>query len=183
MGVNMKRIVSIVGVITLLVFLMGAVLETNRFTWNAGTVVDTDDSLLNASATTMTKANISSTNVFEADSKMNAIEVCWTTGAAGDNALCWIFAARTNGDIVPVWTGTIECTSANTEFTSTDGRYYVDSVTSTTSYWPTTISEVNAAGADYTSRIILDTCGYKYFIFQYTGFTGTESVKQYVSGY
>lgn len=182
MGVKMKRFASLFGVVIVLVCLMGAVLETNRFTWNAGSVVEEDDSLLNASATTMTKANISSTNVFVADSKINAIEVCWTAGKAGDNCVCWIFAARANGDVVPVWTGTLECTAAGTEFTSSDNRYYVDSITSTTSYWPTAIAEVNTAGADYTSRILLDTCGYKYFIFQYTGLS-SESVKQYVSGY
>lgn len=178
----MKRFASLFGVVIVLVCLMGAVLETNRFVWNAGTAVSTDDTLLSVSATTMQYADIPTTNVFRADEKINAIEVSWTMGAAGQACVCWIFAARTNGDIVPVWTGTLECTSANLEYVATDLRYYVDSISGTTSYWPTTIAEVNTGGADFTSRILLDTCGYKFFIFQYTGLS-SESVKQYVSGY
>lgn len=178
----MKRFASLVGIVMLLVCLMGAVLETNRFVWNAGTAVSTDDTLLSASATTMQYADIPTTNVFKADEKINAIEVSWTMGAGGQACVCWIFAARANGDIVPVWTGTLECTAANLEYVSTGSLYYVDSITATTSYWPTSIAEVCTSGADYTSRIFLDTCGYKYFIFQYTGLS-SESVKQYVSGY
>jgi hypothetical protein len=171
-----KSIIFIV--IAICVLSMGAILETERFGWNKPRVaINTDDTLVTADANGMKFADIP-TYSYQPNIKSNAIEVCWVMDDNGSSCVATLFAAREKGDIVKVWTGTI---TAGTQ-QSTSNEYYVDTIASTTETWLTDIIEVDGGGNNRMARIMLDTCGYKYFFFQYTGLS-SETVRAYISGY
>ena len=139
--------------------------------------ISSDDTLVNASATTMKFANVPSYS-YKPASTQNAIEVAFTMGANAQACAAFLFAYKKNGDIVLVWNGTI---TAGTQV-ATDGRYYVDTLGSTTDNWITTIKEVDAGAGDGMSRIVLDTVGYYGFFVQFTGLS-SESVQALFSGF
>jgi hypothetical protein len=152
--------------------------ETVRKPWAYPRAIeDTDDTLVTAAADTQMFADIID-DPFRPDSTINAIEIAFTMKADGEACAAFLFAARENGDIVQVWDGTL--TAGKQEATS--GRFYVDTLGSTTDNWITTIKEVDVGGADQMSRIILDTCGYKYFFCQFTGLS-SEDVQAMYSGF
>lgn len=153
--------------------------ETIRSPWSTPQpVVSSDDTLVSAAADTMKFANIPA-NSYKPPFSHNALEVCFTMGADAQNCVAYLFAARELGDIVLVWTGTI---TAGTQ-ESTDGRYYVDTVaTSTTDNWYPNVREIDGGGNNRMFRIRLDTCGYRYFFCQFTGLS-SESVRPYYSGF
>ena len=162
-----------------LVVCMGASLTTERYGWNKPrAIVTTDDTLVSADAATMKYANIS-TSAYKPNSAHNAIEIAWTMHADGEACVVYVFAARDNGDIVLVWTGTV---TAGTQV-STDSRYYVDTIASSTDNWITTVEEVDGAGNNRMARIVFDTCGYTYFFCQYTGLSGSETIQERYSGF
>ncbi len=163
------------------VLLMGAALETSRYGWSLPRgIVDTDDTILSADAQNdaMVLANIPSSAYKPAEGQ-NCVEVAWSMTADGDSCVVYIFAARKNGDIVLVWQGTL---TAGTQV-ATDSRRWVDTITTTTDNWITTVKLVDEGGANRMSRVVFDTCGYTSFFCQYTGLTGAETVKAYWSGY
>lgn len=152
--------------------------ETVRKAWNNPRgLISTDDTLVTAAADTMMFEDIIA-NSYKPDSLQNAIEIVFSMGAAAQTCVAYVFAARTNGDIVLVWFGTL--TAGLQE--ATDGTFYVDTLGTTTDNWITTIKEVDVGGADRMSRIVLDTCGYKYFFTQFTGLS-SESVQALYSGF
>ena len=173
----MKKYLSLI--ILGLVICMGASLTTERFGWSMPrAVVATDDTLVSASATTMKDANIPS-SAYKPNSANNALEITWTMHANDESCVVYVFAARSNGDIVRVWTGTV---TAGTQV-STGSRYYVDTIASSTDDWITTVSEVDGAGNNRMARIVFDTCGYAYFFCQYTGLAGDEDIQEHYSGF
>lgn len=152
--------------------------QTVRRGWDTPrAAITTDDTLVSAAADTMMFDDIPS-YAFRPPSALNALEVAFTMGANAQACAATLFAARENGDIVQVWTGTI---TAGTQ-ESTDSRYYVDTIGSSTDNWITTIKEVDTGGNNRMSRIVLDTCGYMYFFCQFTGLA-SESVKAHYSGF
>lgn len=152
--------------------------ETIRAGWDVPrAAIASDDTLVSASATTMKFANLPA-YTYKPSSKMNAVEIAFSMGADAQACAATVFAARENGDIVMVWTGTL---TAGTQV-ATDGDFYVDTFASTTDNWATTIKEVDAAGANRMSRIVLDTLGYRYFFVQFTGLS-SETAKAHYSGF
>lgn len=153
------------------------VTETIRAPWSKPQpIVSSDDTL--PAATTSKFANIPS-NAYKPTSTQNALEVCFTLGADAQNCVAYLYAARKNGDICLAWTGTI---TAGTQV-STDGRYYADTVaSSTTDLWYPNIREIDGGGNNRVFRIRLDTCGYMYFYCLFTGLS-SESVRPYYSGF
>jgi hypothetical protein len=152
--------------------------ETVRKNWTYPRgIVATDDTLVDAAADTFMFEDIIA-GAFRPDSMMNAIEIAFTMAADGEACAAFVYAARDNGDIVLVWDGTL--TAGKQEATS--GRFYVDTLGSTTDNWITTIKEVDVGGGDRMSRIIFDTCGYKYFFTQFTGLS-SEDVQALYSGF
>ena len=139
--------------------------------------ISTDDTLVSAAADTMMLEDIPA-HSFKPSSTQNAIEVAFSMGANAQACVAYLFAARDNGDIVLVWTGTL---TAGTQEAS-DGSFWVDTLASTTDNWITTIKEVDAAGSNRQSRIVLDTVGYRYFFTQFTGLS-SESVRSFFSGF
>ncbi len=152
--------------------------ETIRRGWNIprGTI-STDDTLVSAAADTMMLEDIPG-DAYKPDPAINALEVAFSMDADGKACVAYLFAARANGDIVLVWTGTL---TAGTQ-EATDGSFYVDTFASTTDNWITTIKEVDVSGSNRMARIVLDTAGYKYFFTQFTGLS-SETVKPYFSGF
>lgn len=139
--------------------------------------ISSDDTLVSASATTMKAANVPD-YAYKPDTQQNAIEIAFTMGADGQACAATVFAARKNGDIVQVWTGTI---TAGTQV-ATDGSFYVDTFATTTDTWATTIKEVDSGAANRMSRIVFDTVGYTYFFVQFTGLS-SESARAIYSGF
>lgn len=165
-------------VVMVCILCMGAILETERIGWNKPrAVIDTDDTLVTADPNGMKFADIPA-YAYQPNSKHNGIEICWVMNANGSSCAATLFAARSNGDIAQVWTGTI---TAGTQ-ESTSDEYYVDTIASTTETWITDIVEIDGGGNNRMSRIMLDTCGYRYFFLQYTGLS-SETVRAYISGY
>ncbi len=152
--------------------------ETVRNVWQTRrAIVSTDDTLVSAAVDTMMFEDIID-NAFRPDSSMNAIEISFSMGADGQACAGFVYAARLNGDIVLVWNGTL--TAGKQEATS--GRFYVDTLGTTTDNWITTIKEVDIAGADRMSRIVFDSCGYAFFFTQFTGLS-SESAQAHYSGF
>lgn len=173
----MKKTGLVIAVM-LVVFAMGAALQTERFGWSKPkAATTTDDTLVSANVATMKTANIP-TGAYQPIEGQNALEICWVMGADAQSCAAYLYAARANGDIVLVWNGTLTAGKQ----VSTSGEYYVDTIASSTDNWIKTVSEIDKAGSDRMSRIVLDTCGYKYFFFQYTGLS-SESIQAYYSGY
>jgi len=154
------------------------VTETVRMGWSDPRgAIATDDTLVSAAVGTMKFANVPA-HAYKPDTRQNALEVAFTMDADGSACVAYLFAARENGDIVLVWTGTL---TAGTQ-QATDGGTWVDTFGSTTDNWITTIKEVDAGGNNRMARLVLDTCGYKYFFCQYTGLS-SETVKAFFSGF
>jgi hypothetical protein len=109
----------------------------------------------------------------------NAIEIGFSMDADGKACAGTVFAARKNGDIVQVWTGTL---TAGKQVSGIGTDVYVDTFGSTTDSWITTIKEVDAGGADRMARIVLDTCGYDYWFTQFTGLS-SETAQAHYSGF
>jgi len=152
--------------------------ETIRFGYSRPrAAISSDDTLVSAAADTMMLDDVP-TYSYKPNQSQNAIEIAFTMGADGQSCAAVLFAARANGDIVQVWNGTI---TAGTQ-EATDGSFYVDTLGSTTDNWITTIKEVDAAGGNRMSRIILDTCGYTDFFVQFTGLS-SESASAIYSGF
>ena len=158
--------------------LMGAVLDTQRDGWSYPQDANgTDDTLVSAGVTTMKYANVPSAR-YEPRSRHNAIQCAWRMQADGQSCVAYLFAARTRGDIVLVWTATLTAGKQ----AATGSGFYVDTIASVTDNWGSGVGEIDIAGADRMSRIELDTEGYKYFFFQYTGLS-SESIQAQYSGY
>ena len=96
----------------------------------------------------------------------NAVEVAFTMDANASACVAYLYAARKNGDIVLVWTGTL---TAGTQ-QATDGGVWVDTFAGTTDNWITTIKELDGGGNNRQSRLVFDTCGYRYFFVQSFGY-------------
>lgn len=157
---------------------MGAVLDTQRDGWSKPRgAITTDDTLVSASYSTMKFANIP-THAYQPATRQNIIEVAWVMDANDSSCVAYLYAAKYAGDIVLVWSGTITAGAQ----VSTSGGYYVDTIASSTKNWATTITECDASGSNRMTRLLFDTCGYKYFFFQYTGLS-SESVQAYFSGF
>ena len=139
--------------------------------------ITSDDTLVSAAADTMKYANVPAYS-YKPSTQQNAIEVAFTMGADGQSCAAYLFAYKKNGDIVLVWDGTI---TAGTQ-EATDETFYVDTLGTTTDNWITTIKEVDAAGSNRMSRIILDTAGYYGFFVQFTGLS-SESARAIFSGF
>ena len=166
----------------LLPLLLGAVLHTSRSGFGTLRSAYTDASTADVLHDEDTSAWADKpTHAKEIDDNLNAIEIWWTGYADADSTVVWIYAARPNGDIVTVWTGTLTCGTLD----STSGANYIDTITASTSYWGTNISETDAAGGNRIARIHFDTMGYKWFwiLFDDTTVTGDESYVTYYSGY
>lgn len=152
--------------------------ETVRNGWSdPREAISSDDTLVSAAVGTMKLANIPA-YAYKPAPAQNAVEIAFTMDADGSSCVAYLFAAKDTGDIVLVWTGTI---TAGTQ-QATDGGVWVDTLATTTDNWITTIEEVDAAGADRMSRVVLDTCGYRSFFTQFTGLSG-ETVKTFYSGF
>ena len=156
------------------------ILGTIRSGWTPENraAVTTDDTLVTAGATTMKYANVPAT-AYKPDIRHNAIEIAWSMGANNQSCVMYLFAARANGDIVQAYTTTI---TAGTQV-ATDLTYWVNTIAAGTETWITDIKIIDGGGsAERMGRIVLDTCGYKYFFCQYTGLS-SESVRAFFSGY
>lgn len=152
--------------------------ETDRSGWSAPrAAIVANDTLVSAAADTMQFEDIPSYS-YKPSPRQNAIEVAFSMGAEAQACAAYLFAARENGDIVLVWDGTITAGAQ----VATDGSFWVDTISASTDNWITTIKEVDVAGADRQSRIVLDTVGYKYFFVQFTGIS-SESVRSFFSGF
>jgi len=152
--------------------------ETFREIWHpTRAAISSDDTLVSAAVGTMKFANIPS-YAFKPNTKLNAIEIAFTMGADAQSCAATVFAARRNGDIAQVWTGTI---TAGTQ-QATDGGVWVDTFGSTTATWATTPKEIDASGGNRMARLMFDTVGYDYFFVQFTGLSG-ETVKAFFSGF
>ncbi len=152
--------------------------ETIRARWNIPqAAVSSDDTLVSAAADTMMNEDIP-VNSYKPATNQNAIEVAFSMGANAQSCVAYIFAARTGGDIVLVWTGTI---TAGTQ-EATDGSFWVDTFATTTDNWITTIKEVDASGSDRMARVVFDGVGYYNFFCQFTGLS-SESVQGHFSGF
>lgn len=156
----------------------GAVLDTQRDGWQFPQDANsTDDTLVSASATTMKFANIP-TQRYEPNSRHNGIQIEWTMGADAQSCVAYIFAAKSNGDIVLVWTATL---TAGTQV-STSSRFYVDTAATITDNWGSGVVEIDGGGDNRVFRVTLDTEGHRYFFVQYTGLS-SESIQAQYSGY
>lgn len=152
--------------------------ETIRAPWSMPrAAVSSNDTLVDAAADTMMFEDIIAGS-YKPPVTQNAIEIAFAMGADAQACAAFVYAARENGDIVLVWDGTL--TAGKQE--ATDGLFWVDTFGSTTDNWITTIKEVDTGGADRMSRLVFDTCGYRYFFVQFTGLS-SESVKTYYSGF
>lgn len=161
-----------------MVLTMGAALNTWRYGWSKpASATSSDDTLVSADPTTMTYSDIPSSS-YKPNENQNGIEIAWTMGADAQNCVAYLFAARKSGDIVLVWTATLTAGKQ----ASTGGRYYVDTIASDTDNWIQPIILLDYSGSDRMARIILDTCGYYCFFWQYTGLS-SESVQAEFSGY
>ena len=153
-------------------------IETIRSGWSTPrAAISANDTLVDASATTMKFANIID-GAYLPSPTQNAVEIAFSMGANGQSCAAFVYAARRNGDIVLVWNGTI---TAGTQV-ATDGSFYVDTLGTTTENWITTIKEVDGGGDNRMSRVIFDTAGYQYFFVQFTGIS-SESVQARYSGF
>jgi hypothetical protein len=153
--------------------------ETVRKGWDRPRpAISADDTLVTAAVDTMKFANIPS-YAFRVSSMHNAIEIGFSMDADGKACAGTVFAARKNGDIVQVWTGTL---TAGKQVSGIGTDVYVDTFGSTTDSWITTIKEVDAGGADRMARIVLDTCGYDYWFTQFTGLS-SETAQAHYSGF
>jgi len=153
--------------------------ETARLGWSTPRAAEGDnDTLVSAAIGTMKQANVPAYS-YKPSSRQNGLEVAFTMHADGEACAATLFAARENGDIVMVWTGTLTAGKQQ----ATDGGVWVDTMGSTTDNWITTIKEVDGGGNDRMSRIVLDTCGYKDFFVQFTGLAGDETAKAHYSGF
>ena len=84
------------------------ILNTIRAGITKKAIIDTDVTLMTAGpATTMLNATIVAKDYYSPSNKQNGIEVAWTMQAATEECYCEILAARANGDVVLVWTGTL----------------------------------------------------------------------------
>ena len=174
----MKKWMLIPVALLIAVIAAGAVLDTQRDAWNFPQDANgTDDTLVGAGATTMKYANIPTAR-YVPGTRHNGLEIAWTMGANAQGCVAYLYAARRNGDITLVWTATL---TAGTQ-ESTSSRYYVDTIASSTATWATGVTETNTGGANTMSRILLDTLGYTYFFFQYTGLS-SETIQAQYSGF
>jgi hypothetical protein len=154
------------------------VTETFRDRWSdPRSTSAADDTLVSAAIDTMKNANIPAT-AYSPAPRQNALEVSFAMDADGSNCVAYLFAARKEGDIVLIWTGTL---TAGTQ-EATDGGVWVDTVAGSTDNWITTIKEVDGGGNNRMFRIVMDTCGYHKFFTQYTGLS-SETVKTFYSGF
>lgn len=154
--------------------------ETVRAGWSKPRAfIATDDTLVDAAADTMQWANLPA-YAYKPSANQNALEIAFLMGVDGEACAATVFAARKNGDIVRVWTGTLTC--GTMEDTGPTGLY-VDTVASSTDTWITTIKEVDGGGADRMFRLVFDTCGYYAFFVQFTGLTGVEKAMAVYSGF
>lgn len=152
--------------------------ETIRKGWESKrAAISSDDTLLTAAVGTMKNANIPD-YAFNVPAIYNAIEVAWEMDADASNAVVYLFAAKEDGDIVLVWTGTLTAGKQ----VATGGGTWVDTVAGSTDNWITTVEEIDGGGADRMFRIALDTCGYKKFFCQYTGLS-SETIKDWFTGF
>lgn len=152
--------------------------ETIRAGWSAPrAAISSDDTLVSAAADTMMFEDIID-NSYKPPLTHNAIEIAFSMGANAQACIAYVFAARRNGDIVLVWTGTL---TAGTQ-EATDGDFYVDTFAGTTDNWITTIKEVDGGGNNRMSRIIFDSCGYRDFFTQFTGLS-SETARAHYSGF
>ena len=156
--------------------------ETIRSGWTKTRAeIDTDDTLVSASATTMKFANIPDYS-YRPSTEQNAIEIAFLMGVNAESCAAYVFAARKNGDIVRVWAGNI--TAGTMEATDKgDHGHFVDTFDTTVDSWITTIKEVDAGGGNRIARLVFDTCGYSYFFVQYTGLGAGETVWCEFSGF
>ena len=153
-------------------------METNRSEWSVPRLaISSDHTLVSAAVGTMKFANIP-TYAYKPSRTQNAIEIAFAMNADAAACVAHVYAARENGDIAEIWTGTL--TAGNVE--NTDDDYWVDTFASTTDTWITTIKELDAAGNNGMSRIIFDSCGYRYFFVQFTGLAA-ETVRAFYSGF
>lgn len=154
--------------------------ETIRQGWSEPRdYIDTDDTLVSASATTMKQANIPAYS-YKPNSKQNAIEIAFLMGVNAEVCAAFVFAAKPDGDIVRVWTGNITCgTMEDTDHTG----HYVDTFDTTVDSWITTIKEVDGGGGNRMARLVFDTCGYSDFFVQFTGLGGVETAKVIYTGF
>ena len=175
----MRKLILVPIVLAIAIVAMGAVLDTQRDAWQYPEDANsTDDTLVSAGATTMKFANIP-TKRYEPNSRHNGLEVAWTMGANAQGCVAYLFAARSNGDIVLVWTATL---TAGTQASTSGAGFYVDTIASSTKTWSAGVGEVDGGADNRMSRIDLDTMGYRYFFSQYTGLS-SETVQAQYSGY
>jgi len=157
------------------VLLMGSTLETARYGWSIPRgAVSTDDTA--HGATTSTYDDIPET-AYKPTTGQNHVEITWTMRVDAQSCVVYVYAARPHGDIVLVWTATLTAGKQ----ASTDSRYYVDTIASSTDNWLTPVKECDGSGADRMARIAFDTNGYAFFWCLYTGLS-SESIKAYYSG-
>jgi len=177
-----KKLIGLFCVMFIVVLAMGAVLHTTQSGIGTLRSAYTDASTADVlhDENTSKWAN-KPAHAVQIGDEINAIEIWWTGHADGDSVVAWIYAARPNGDIVTVWTGTLTCGTLD----STSGANYIDTFSATTSYWGTTVSETDAAGGNRIARLHFDTMGYKWFwvLYDDTTVTGDESYVAYYSGY
>lgn len=161
----------------LLVMCMGTILDTDRMGWSKpAAATSSDDTLVTADPNGMKYADIGDT--YSPSSKQNGIEIAWVMDANDSSCVAYLFAIRKNGDIALVWTATLTAGAQQ----STSNEYYVDTISSITDNWITPVGKVDYGGNNRMARIMLDTCGYDKFFFQYTGLS-SETVQAYISGY
>lgn len=153
--------------------------ETIRLAWDTPRpAISSDDTLVTAAVGTMKNANIPS-YAYIASRGHNALEIAFTMDADGKACAATVFAARKNGTIAQVWTGTL---TAGKQVSDEGTDVWVDTFATTTDTWVTTIKEVDAGGADRQSRIVFDTVGYEFFFVQFTGLS-SETARAYYSGF
>lgn len=172
----MKKKIVLFVVIAVIVFCMGATLETLRDGFKSlRAAVAADDTA--HTVTTSKYADVPS-YAKQLDPAKNAIEVAFTGGADAQSCVAYVYLCRHESDVVLAWYGTITAGKQ----VSTAGTYYVDTIVTTLDNWIATITLVDEGGADRISRLMFDTCGYDKVWVMFTGLS-SESFTALYAGY
>lgn len=151
--------------------------QTPQFTWNRyRNAVATADSALAAATKTWALRPVA--NLFDIPAEYNNAEIRFVGKDNDTTGTYTVYLYAKNDDAVKVCTGTL--TAGLQE--ATGGGFYIDTITSTSS-WPTTIATGDAAAGDGMGRILFDATGYDYMFVELSVIKADDYISIDVRGF
>lgn len=129
-------------------------------------------------ATTKTWALRPTAKMFEIPSGFNNIEIRFRGNDAAATATYTVYFYADNDDAIKVVTGNL----TSGDQTATMGGYYVDTIT-TTSTWMTSILTADVSAGNGMGRIAFDATGYKWIFVEFTSISASDTISADIRGF